>query len=154
MFTPRYSLAMICLSQNKPPGIFWCKQIVAKLYRGYILAWTNRSKTIPGIQFGYDFGSETVPEVCFGYEFRMVEYVCLLHWSTIAAFGTRNVKPAWWPVYCHFYPCREIPEKSEITDTMNTTWTEKTWNIAKLFPENFEQTGKVREFWKVTEFYL
>ena len=31
---PWYNFAMICLCQNIPGGMFWCKQIVDKLYQG------------------------------------------------------------------------------------------------------------------------
>ena len=51
---------MICLCQNITPSIFWGKQIIAKLYRGCILAQTNHNETILVVEFNYDSCSETV----------------------------------------------------------------------------------------------
>ena len=35
--------------------MFWYVKNVAKLYRGYVLAYANCSQTILGVCFGYDF---------------------------------------------------------------------------------------------------
>ena len=65
-------MVTIRLCQNIKPGMFWHKQIIAKLYQGYILALylklivklivlqivnleTNCSETILGVCFGYEF---------------------------------------------------------------------------------------------------
>ena len=58
-----YPLIYFCVNksqQNYTGGIFWHKQIIAKLYQGYILALSNHSETVPGVQFGNDFCSKTV----------------------------------------------------------------------------------------------
>ena len=99
MFTPPYSLATICLCQNIPPGIFWHKQIIAKLDCGYSLAMTFVAKLDYGYVSTTNFVCQNIPQVYL----CVVEYVCLLHWHFLQVEEEMHCWATHWYNFVHLW---------------------------------------------------